>query len=407
MDEGDIEDYKLRPSNLQEEKSYREVADANEVQLQDFLLEQLIYSDFNKKEEEVAKIIIGNIDEIGYLTRSSREIKNDLALFYSIDMSENEVEKIVSEIQSFEPAGIAARNLQECLLIQLNRKNANPAITLAIQIITRAFDFFAKKRYDYIKTRFKLSDQELQSAIDEIVKLNPKPGSFFDNSTHYNRNQSIIPDFIVETNDNDEIVITQNSYNCPNVSITKSFEDMLKSYEKKSAASERDKETHRYLKEKVENGKNFIEAIKIRNSALVLTMSTIVTLQKKVFLTGEFAFLKPMKQQEIAEMLNFDASTISRIVNSKYVSTFFGIFPLKQFFSYSITNNFGEEKSANDVKTLLQKFVEEEDKNNPLRDEDLLDLLHKNGFSLARRTVSKYREALGIAPAWMRKQIKS
>jgi RNA polymerase sigma-54 factor len=369
----------------------------------DSLLEQLALQELDEHEYLIADHLIGSIDDDGYLRRDIDAIIDDLAFQRNITTTNEEIEDLLKLIQRFDPAGVGARNLQECLLIQLERKKQTKIIEKAIIIITDYFDAFTKKHYDKLAKALNLTDEELKNILDEILHLNPKPGGTASGSAS-TTHQTIIPDFTVEEI-NGELDILLNGKNAPDLRISDSFREMLQSYAKDNSKDKKNKEAVTFIKQKIDAAKWFIDAIKQRQHTLFVTMEAIVNFQKKYFLSGDEMDLKPMILKDIAEITSLDISTISRVANSKYVQTEFGIFLLKHFFSEALQTDSGEEVSTREVKKILQNIIDSEEKSKPKSDEDLTELLKEKGYNIARRTVAKYREQLNIPVARLRKEL--
>lgn len=366
------------------------------------LLEQIQASMHDEHEAVLAEQIIGSIEEDGYLRRPLGAIVNDLAFSMNVETTVEELEKVLHKIQSLEPAGIAARTLQECLLLQLKRKDKvlHPEVTLAIRIINDFFEDFTKKHYEKMLRQLKVKDEDFREAVTLITKLNPKPG---DSGTNI-KTQYIVPDFIIVDTDS-KLEIVLNSRNAPDLRVSRTYLDTLKSYDRNQSNNKQIKETVQFIKQKLDGAKWFIDSIKQRQNTLLLTMNAILKYQYDYFLTGDETKLKPMILKDIADEVGLDVSTVSRVANSKYVQTDFGIISLKFFFSEGITTDDGEEVSNREVKKILQDAIEGEDKNKPLPDERLMEILKEKGYNIARRTVAKYREQLNIPVARLRKQI--
>lgn len=366
------------------------------------LLEQIQASMHDEHEAVLAEQIIGSIEEDGYLRRPLGAIVNDLAFSMNVETTVEELEKVLHKIQSLEPAGIAARTLQECLLLQLKRKDKvlHPEVTLAIRIINDFFEDFTKKHYEKMLRQLKVKDEDFREAVTLITKLNPKPG---DSGTNI-KTQYIVPDFIIIDTDG-KLEIVLNSRNAPDLRVSRTYLDTLKSYDRNQSNNKQIKETVQFIKQKLDGAKWFIDSIKQRQNTLLLTMNAILKYQYDYFLTGDETKLKPMILKDIADEVGLDVSTVSRVANSKYVQTDFGIISLKFFFSEGITTDDGEEVSNREVKKILQDAIEGEDKNKPLPDERLMEILKEKGYNIARRTVAKYREQLNIPVARLRKQI--
>jgi RNA polymerase sigma-54 factor len=380
----------------------KDIPFAEEVSLQEALLTQLSFLKLNETQYKIGEQIIGSIDEDGYLRRNIESIVNDLAFTQNIITDEDEVLSVLFKIQQFDPAGIGARNLQECLLIQLERKTDHlKEVNNAITIIEDYFEEFTKKHYDKIIQRMGIQEEDLKKALKIITKCNPKPGS--GNETQA-KSQFLIPDFIV-VNNNGKLELSLNAKNAPELQISSSYIEMFDAYDKASKVDKKMKEAVTFVKQKLDAAKWFIDAIKQRQNTLLCTMNTILEFQKEFFLTQDESTLKPMILKDIAERINMDISTVSRVVNSKCVQTEFGIFPLKYFFSEGITTESGEDVSSKEVKNMLYQLIKEEDKSHPLGDEELEKLLKNKGYNIARRTVAKYREQLNIPVARLRKEL--
>ncbi len=366
------------------------------------LLEQIQANIHGEHEDVLVKQLVGSIEEDGYLRRPLGAIVNDLAFSNNVRTTAEELEKVLHKIQLLEPAGIAARNLQECLLLQLQRKDKelHPAVTLSLKIINKHFEDFTKKHYEKMMRQLKVDSEELKGAIQLITKLNPKPG---DSGTNV-KTQYIVPDFIIVDN-NGKLGIALNGRNAPDLRVSKGYLETLKGYDKSKTKNKQIKETVQFIKQKLDGAKWFIDSIKQRQNTLLLTMNAILEYQYEYFLTGDEIKLRPMILKDIADEVNLDVSTISRVANSKYVQTDFGIISLKFFFSEGITTEDGEEVSNREVKKILQDAIESENKQKPLPDEKLMEILKEKGYHIARRTVAKYREQLNIPVARLRKQI--
>lgn len=371
-----------------------------ETTFYDHLMGQLHLLNLNEKQEKVAEFIIGSIDDDGYLRRDIPSIVDDLAFRQNIEVSEADLTEILQLIREFDPVGVGASTLQECLLLQLRRKKKDSQVVYGIKIIEKFFDEFIKKHYDKIQRTLNLSDDELREIIQLIVKLNPKPGSMF---THANKVESyVVPDFMV-FNNNGTLEVHLNQKNAPDLRVSASFRDMLVDYNKGNKKDSRQKDAILFIKQKIDSAKWFIDAVKQRQETLMLTMTRILHFQEAFFLSGDESDLKPMILKDISDRTGLDISTISRVVNSKFVQTEFGTYKLKYFFSESLSTDSGEEVSTREVKKILDELIAEEDKKTPLSDEKLTDLLNEKGYNIARRTVAKYREQLNIPIARLRK----
>tara|TARA_Y100000589_G_C27191767_1_gene645081 strand:+ start:1765 stop:3207 length:1443 start_codon:yes stop_codon:yes gene_type:complete len=355
----------------------------------------------DEKQQLIAKYIIGNLDDSGYLRRELFNIVDDLAFSQNIITSEEELLKALKEVQNLEPAGVGARDLKECLLIQLRKKTRTIPIKTAEVILEKCFDQFTKKHYSKIAKKLDIDNNAIKNAFSEIVKLNPKPGNSLVESSK--SIQHIIPDFIIN-DDNGKLILELNQRNAPPLKVSPSYIEMIKGYEE-GAKTQRDKEAILFVKQKVDSAKWFIDAIKQRQNTLMVTMKAILNFQEKFFLSGDETQLKPMILKDIAEMVDMDISTISRVANSKHVSTPYGTFLLKYFFSESLSTESGEEVSTRQVKSILKEAINDEDKRTPLTDEKLMNVLKLKGYKIARRTVAKYREQMNIPVARLRKQL--
>ena len=405
LNEEDIPSYKLVTRNYSKDETREEIPFSVGLTFHDYLESQLGLRSLTENQQVLAKYIIGNIDDDGYLRRNVESIVDDVAFSQNIMTTKEELYEILKIIQDFDPAGVGAENLQECLLLQIERKDHMlPEIALAGQILKNYFNEFTKKHYDKIINRLGITEEELKKALEEILKLNPKPGSSY--SDPQNKSFShIIPDFILENNDG-ELQLSLNSKNVPELRVNKAYSDMLKSYHSnKSGASVKQKEAMSFVRHKLDSAKWFIDAIKQRQNTLLLTMHAIIDFQAEYFMEGDEAKLKPMILKDIADKTGLDISTISRVANSKYIQTTFGIFPLRYFFSEGIQTETGEEVSTREIKKILKDCIDNENKRKPLTDEKLAAILNDKGYPVARRTVAKYREQLNIPVARMRKEL--
>ena len=406
LPEEDLEDYsyKLQAHNYSDDDDPYETPIVNEETFQDYLNQQLAYRDLSEKQLGIGQYIIGNLDDNGYLSRPIPNIVDDMLFSMNVSTTEEEVTEVLLIVQELDPPGIAARNLQECLLIQLKRLQEDNPFTdysLSITIVKDFFEEFTKKHYDRIAKKLEVSNRDLKTALDEILKLNPKPA---DASTSGSKNiHYITPDFFVFVRDG-KVELSLDGRNAPELHVSKSYIKMLEEFSK-SKDSRSKQEAVQFVKQKIDSAKWFIDAINQRQNTLYVTMKAIVDLQEEYFLTGDETKLKPMILKDVATKVNLDISTISRVANSKYVQTPYGTFLLKFFFSEGITNNEGEEVSTREIKKILKDAVESEDKSNPMTDEQLMLVLKEKGYPIARRTVAKYREQLGIPVGRMRKKI--
>jgi RNA polymerase sigma-54 factor len=405
LGDDDYSSYKTQNDNSGDEEE-NDMPIPMTTSLHEQLMSQLGYLGLNEHQYAIGKQLVGSIEADGYIRRELEAIVNDMAFSQGIDTTVEEVESILKKIQSFDPAGIAARNLQECLLLQLERMDNGHDIDVAVakKIIEECFEEFTKKHYQKIQKKLGTEDEEfVRDAMELIVKLNPKPGS--GSSTGMVKNQYIMPDFVL-TNNNGKLELALNSKNAPELHISKAYTEMFKAYDKGDKKDKKLKEAVTFVKQKLDAAKWFIDAIKQRQHTLLRTMKAIVDFQYDFFLEGDETKLKPMILKDIASMINMDISTVSRVASSKAVQTDFGIFPLKYFFSEGIATDSGEEVSSREVKQIIKDIIEAEDKNKPLSDDKLEKILNDKGYNIARRTVAKYREQLNLPVARLRKELK-
>ena len=401
LSDDDTPDYYLKSNNYSEENE-RAIPYAAGTSFNQFLKNQLHSFSFNKEDLEIAEFILGSLDQFGYLRRDLIDISDDLAFTLGINADENKIQKILDKIYLLDPAGIGAKNLQECLYLQLKRKKTTKNISNAVKIIKDLFDEFSKRHFDKIKAKLNISDEDLRESISEIEKLNPKPGGAYNENTKMN--SSIVPDFTVEVIDGN-VKLKLNSRNAPDLYVSNEYKNMLSGYSESKEKTKSQKDAVMFIKQKLDSAKWFIEAIKQRNQTLIMTMSAIVDFQKEYFITGDEKKLKPMILKDIAEEITMDISTISRVANSKYVDTPYGTKLIKSFFSEGIKNSKGEDISTIEVKKTLESIIESEDKKKPLTDDQLTKLLNKEGYPIARRTVAKYREMIGAPVARLRRKL--
>lgn len=403
LTEDDIPDYKLREMNERVEKK-EDVPFSVSQSLNEFLLQQLGLRDLPEKQVKIGEYIIGNIDDDGYLRRDLSSIADDLIFQAGQEVDEAEIQSVLTLIQDFEPAGVGARNLQECLLLQLDKREQTPCVGLATRILSEYFEEFTRRHYDKILRGLEIDEKTLKKAIHEITSLNPKPGGSWGGSMEVAMSQ-IVPDFVVEAN-NGELFLSMNNRGIPDMRINREYAEMFQDYAgNKANQTAKMRDAVQFVKQKLDSAQWFIDAIKQRQETLQRTMEAIICLQRDFFLTGDEATLHPMILKDVAERAGYDISTISRVSNSKYVQTNFGIYPLKYFFSESMQTDSGEEISTREVKKIMKEHIEAEDKRKPLTDEELASILKEKGYVIARRTVAKYREQLGIPVARLRKEI--
>ena len=402
-DDGEIADYRTKDDNYPEMDDQKVIPIRVETSFHELVLNQLGMLELDERNYKIAEQVVGSLDDDGYLRRELSSIADDLAFRQSLVVEEKEIEAIIQQIQQFDPAGIAARDLQECLILQLKRRiSEGQSVELAMQILAKYFDEFTKKHYEKIQRSLNLSDDQLKEVINQIIKLNPKPGG---NVGEINKAESyIVPDFFV-INNNGILELTLNAKNAPDLRISEGYRDMLKDYDKGSKKDKRQKEAVLFIKQKIDSAKWFIDMIKQRQDTLVGTMSAIMKHQQEFFLTGDETTMRPMILKDIAELTGLDISTVSRVANSKFVQTEFGTYRLKFFFSESLSTDSGEEVSTREVKKILSDIIEAEDKRKPLSDEVLTDMLQEKGYNIARRTVAKYREQLNVPVARLRKEL--
>lgn len=402
-DDGEIADYKTKDDNYPEMDDQKVIPIKVETSFHEMVLNQLGMLELDERSYKIAEQVVGSLDDDGYLRRELTSIADDLAFRQSLVVEEKEIEAIISQIQQFDPAGIAARDLRECLLLQLKRKtDEGKSVELAVQILTKYFDEFTKKHYEKIQKSLGLTDEQLKEVIGQIIKLNPKPGG---NMGEMNKAETyIVPDFFV-INNNGSLELSLNSKNAPDLRVSEGYRDMLKEYEKGSKKDKRQKEAVLFIKQKIDAAKWFIDMIKQRQDTLIGTMGAIMKYQQDFFLTGDETTLRPMILKDIAEVTGLDISTVSRVANSKFVQTEFGTYRLKFFFSESLSTESGEEVSTREVKKILSDMIESEDKHKPFSDEVLTEMLQEKGYNIARRTVAKYREQLNVPVARLRKEL--
>ncbi len=403
-DDDEIPSYRLNANNTSKDDEHRDIPFSSAKSFHEHLSDQLMLKDVDDKEKLLAVFIIGNIDEDGYLRRELEAIVDDIAFSQNIEVEEEDLRRVLDVVQELDPAGVGAQNLQECLMLQLERKeNDSDIARLAKKIIGGCFDEFTKKHYTKIMSKCSVDEAELKAAIDFILKLNPKPGSSF-GEPQTRSAQSIIPDFILNIVEN-EIEISLNSRNAPELRISRNFSQMMEDYAKNKNKKKSDKEALVFIKQKLDSAKWFIDAIVQRQNTLLFSMNAIADFQKDFFLSGDETELKPMILKDIAEITGLDISTISRVANSKYVATPYGNYLLKYFFSEGMLTESGEEVSTREIKQILKDCIDEESKLKPLTDDKLAEILKSKGYQIARRTVAKYREQLDIPVARLRKEL--
>lgn len=407
LTEDDIPDYKLQENNRSKDERPEEIPFSDATSFYEILKEQLRERNLTEKQQELAEYLIGSLDDDGLLRKSLESINDELAIYAGVDASGAELEEALGIIQNFDPAGLGARNLQECLLIQIRRKKrqSHPNAMLDIEeaIVTDCYEEFTRKHWDKIIKKLGLGEKDFNTAISEITKLNPRPGASLGETIGRNL-QQIIPDFIVETYDDGTISVNLNNRNVPELRMSRDFTEMVEEHTKNKAhQSKESKEAMMFLKQKMDAAQGFIDAIKQRQNTLMTTMQAIIDLQRPFFLEGDESLLRPMILKDVAERTGLDISTISRVSNSKYVQTNYGIYPLKFFFNDRYTTEDGEEMSVREIRKILKECIDNENKKKPLTDDELAEILKEKGYPIARRTVAKYRQQLNIPVARLRK----
>ena len=399
----DSADYKTHTSNKGKDDDDKVIPFSGDRTFQERMAQQLSLLSLEDSQYLIAETLVGNLDDSGYLNREIDAIVDDLAFSANVMTTEDEIEEVLLMIQGLDPAGVGARDLRECLLIQINRKqNGDITKFTAKRILEDYFEEFTKKHYTKISKRLEIDEEDLKEAIDEIIRLNPKPGGSMKEAT--GNYQQIIPDFTIYEQEG-RLQLTINGRNAPELRVNRQYRQMLESYAEGAKSSKKDKEALTFVRQKLDSAKWFIDAIKQRQNTLLVTMQAIMNYQKEYFMTGDETKLKPMILKDIAEIVGLDISTISRVANSKYVQTDSGIFSLKYFFSESLSTESGEEVSTREVKKILSEAIDNEEKRKPLTDEKLAILLKEKGYNIARRTVAKYREQLNIPVARLRKEL--
>jgi len=402
LSDDEVPDYRLQSNNYSVDDDDKTIPYASGMSFHQHLLNQLNTFRLNEEERDIAEFLVGSIDESGYIRRSLIDVMDDLAFTQNIYTDEDNIEKVLNLVHELDPAGVGARSLQECLQIQLERKKETPSVDLAIEIIDKSFEHFTKKHYTKLSQKHNASEDELKAAIHEIEKLNPKPGGSYAGNTKVV--EHIVPDFTIRISDG-KLELTLNGRNAPELHVSREYNNMLSGYKESKDKSKSQKDAVIFIKQKLDAAKWFIDAIKQRQQTLFITMNAIMHYQEAYFLTGDERKLKPMILKDIADQIDMDVSTVSRVANSKYVDTPYGTKLIKEFFSESMKNEQGEDVSTREIKKILETVIEEENKKKPLTDDKLASLLKDKGYPIARRTVAKYREQLGIPVARLRKQI--
>ena len=405
MQDDDIPSYRLNARNYSPDEKHEEIPFSLGNTFREQLKSQLGLRKLSEEQEVLAEYILGNIDDDGYLRRELEAIADDLAFSIGLETTYEALHEVLMIIQEFDPAGIGARSLQECLLLQIDRKEQDdPEIRLARSILKNHFDEFTNKHYEKITQRLNITEKDLKNALEEILKLNPKPGGAMGDTQSKSFHQ-IVPDFILEEKEG-QLQLYMNSNNVPELRLSRTYSDMFESYNaNKASASKDEKDAITFVKQKLDSARWFIDAIRQRQNTMLLTMNAILDYQEDYFYEGDETRMRPMILKDIADMTGLDISTISRVVNSKYIQTHFGIYPLKYFFSEGMQTDSGEEVSTREIKKILQNCIDAEEKRKPLTDDRLSAILNEKGYQIARRTVAKYREQLGLPVARLRKEL--
>ena len=398
----DTPDYKTQINNYSDDDEDHDAPFAAPISFHQDLINQLNTFILNEEDREIAEFLVGSIDDMGYIRRSISDIVDDLAFTQAVYTDEKTVERLMHVIHELEPSGVGARDLQECLLLQLKHKTPTEYIELATNIIENQFDAFTKKHYDKLIQKYNVSNDQLKKAIHEIEKLNPKPGGSFTGNNKVTEN--IVPDFAIRIVEG-KLELSLNGRNAPSLHVSRDYQEMLQTYKVSKDKSTQQKEAVQFIKQKLDSAKWFIDAIRQRQETLFVTMNAIMHYQEDFFLEGDETKLRPMILKDIADIVGLDISTISRVANSKYVETPYGTKLIKEFFSEAMKNDQGEDVSTLEIKKILQNVIEEEDKHKPLPDDQLADILKEKGYPIARRTIAKYREQLDIPVARMRKKM--
>jgi len=405
MMDDDIPDYKLKTNNSSKDDKREDIPFSAGMTFHENLIDQLGLMNLSQHQHMLAEYVIGNIDEEGYLRRTAESMVDDIVFQAGISTSDEEMLQIIAIVRQFDPAGVGATSLQECLLLQLERKTQTESVVHAKHILESYFEEFTKKHYDKITKGLDITDEQLKKVFTEIIRLNPKPGNAWGGNILEKSMTTIVPDFILET-DGDQLLVQLNNSNVPELRVNNTYNEMFQDYASNKKNQNREmKDAVMFVKQKIDAARWFIDAIKQRQQTLLTTMTAIVEFQKQFFMEGDDTYLRPMILKDIADRTGYDISTISRVSNSKYIQTEFGVYPVKYFFSESMTNDSGEEVSTREIKKILSDCIESEDKKKPLNDDALAEVLKEKGYLIARRTVAKYREQLNIPVARLRKEI--
>ncbi|MCG2417697.1 RNA polymerase factor sigma-54 [Aequorivita sp. F47161] len=402
LSDDEVPSYKLSASNYSADDEERQMPYAAGTSFTQYLMQQLNTYRLTDEEKDIAHFLVGSVDESGYIRRDLQDIVDDLAFTQNVYTTEDKVEKVLKVVQELDPAGVAARDLQECLLLQLERKEPKLSVALAIDIIDDSFDHFSKKHYKKLIQKLDITEDQLRDAIHEIEALNPKPGGNYSGNNRIV--EHVVPDFAIRIVDG-ELELTLNGRNAPELHVSHDYTNMLKGYKESKEKSKAQKDAVMFIKQKLDAAKWFIDAIKQRQQTLFITMNSIMHHQKEYFLSGDERKLKPMILKDIADKINMDVSTVSRVANSKYVDTPYGTKLIKEFFSESMKNDQGEDVSTKEIKKILEITISEENKKKPYTDDKLAKILLEKGYPIARRTIAKYREQLDLPVARLRKEI--
>jgi len=402
LSDDEVPDYRTRANNYSADDEEKQIPYAAGISFNQYLINQLNTFQLDDNQWAIAEFLVGSVDESGYIRRPVADIMDDLAFTQNIYTEEKQIEEVLQIVQNLDPPGVGARSLDECLILQLRRKEINPATDLAIDILERSFDQFTKKHYKKLLQRHDINEEELKEAISEIEKLNPKPGGSYAGSNKII--EHIVPDFSIRIVEG-ELELSLNGRNAPELHVSREYSNMLAGYKQSKDKSKSQKDAVMFIKQKLDAAKWFIDAIRQRQQTLFITMNAIMQYQKEYFLTGDERKLRPMILKDIADTIDMDVSTVSRVANSKYVDTPYGTKLIKVFFSEAMKNVQGEDVSTREIKKILEQVIREEEKKKPLTDDKLAAILKEKGYPIARRTVAKYREQLGIPVARLRKQI--
>lgn len=402
LSDDETPDYRTKTNNYSIDDDEKSIPYASGTSFNQYLLNQLNTVHLSDEEWAIAEFLVGSVDQGGYIRRPISDIMDDLAFTQNIYTDEIAIEKVLNTVQELDPPGVAARSLDECLIIQLKRKETTPSIELAITILEKSFEQFTKKHYKKLISKYNITESQLKDTINEIEKLNPRPGGSYSGGNRMV--EHVVPDFSIKINEGN-LELTLNGRNAPELHVSRDYSNMLQGYKDAKEKSKSQKDTVLFIKQKLDAAKWFIDAIKQRQQTLFITMSSIMEYQKEYFLTGDERKLRPMILKDIADKILMDVSTVSRVANSKYVDTPYGTKLIKEFFSESMKNEQGEDVSTREIKKILETVIGDEEKKKPLTDDKLAKILKEKGYPIARRTVAKYREQLGIPVARLRKQI--